>query len=97
MLSWLAGHMEVQERKINNCRIPTRRINIIRGKTTKLINPFHEDMESPCFVWEEAATAIKSNHPSCGMDNGDHHAWKKTAANWTSCLCFLGLAVGSKI
>jgi hypothetical protein len=42
--------MEVQERKINNRRIPTRRINIIRGKTTKLINPFHEDMESPCFV-----------------------------------------------
>ena len=80
-----AGHKKGQGRKFYNRGIPTRRI--IGGKTIKL-NPSHEDMESPClFVWEEA-TAIKSNHVSCCMDNGDHYTWEKTTADWISCLCF---------
>jgi len=80
-----AGHKKGQGRKFYNRGIPTRRI--IGGKTIKL-NPSHEDMESPClFVWEEA-TAIKSNHVSCCMDNGDHYTWEKMTANWISCLWF---------
>ena len=69
----IGGTYERAREKNLHCRIPYLQGGLLEENKTKL-NPSQEDMESPCLsVSEEEATAIKSNHPSCCMDNGDHY------------------------